>query len=68
MTVRELIGLLQAMPPGALVIQSKDAEGNKIMPVMEVSACHYIADTDCYGDLAENEDAPSVPAVIFYPC
>lgn len=50
MRVKELIELLQNMPQDALVIQSKDSEGNVYKPVDDISLGRYRAETYWYGE------------------
>jgi hypothetical protein len=59
MTVAELIAELQQLDPEALVVQSKDGEGNSYSPLADVSFGWYLPDSTWSGewmhDGAENE-------------
>ena len=50
MKVKELIELLQKLDQEALVIMSKDAEGNSFSPLDEVETCLYQPDSTWSGD------------------
>lgn len=50
MKVKELIAELQKQDQEALVIFSKDSEGNIFKPIDEVEACLYVADQSWYGE------------------
>lgn len=49
MTVAELIAALAELPADALVVQSKDSEGNSFSPVDSVSTGRYAADSTWSG-------------------
>jgi hypothetical protein len=68
MTIAELIIELQKLPQDALVVQSKDAEGNGFSPIAEASMGCYAADTTWSGDFGSADDFPDAPvAVCIWP-
>jgi hypothetical protein len=56
MNVKELIELLQTYPQDALVVQSKDGEGNGFSPVSDLGPGKYIAESTWSGDLINEDD------------
>lgn len=62
MTVAELIAELQKMPGDALVIQSRDAEGNGFSPVSEIGTGRYEAENDWSGEMKLDELTPGLEA------
>ena len=64
MTVAELITELQKLPGDALVVQSKDAEGNGFSPVDEVNIGRYEADTTWSGEFGDDHDYPDAPVAV----
>jgi len=71
MTVVELIEQLKQHPPDALIVQSKDNEGNDFLPSADVGGWvhRYIARNTWSGDLADEESDPDdgVPCVVPWP-
>lgn len=70
MTVKELIELLQKESPDAIVVLSKDGEGNLFSPLNNVEPSAYRAVRPWYGELST--DPPSVKdstiaAVVLWP-
>lgn len=66
MTVEELIEELKKMPSGALVVMSKDAEGNDYSPLTEVDGeGTYTADTTWSGEFEHYGQGK--PAVCLWP-
>ena len=63
MTVAELITELQKLPGDALVVQSKDAEGNGFSPVDEVSVGRYEAESTWSG-FGDDHDYPDAPVAV----
>lgn len=57
MTVRELMTALASHPPDALVVMSRDSEGNWYSPLANVDPVHYTAETTWSGEV----DHPSDP-------
>jgi hypothetical protein len=73
MTVRELIEVLQDLNPGAIVVLSKDAEGNGFSPLQGkltgVDVGHYEPRSTWAGDFESAPEAlrASAPAVCLWP-
>ncbi len=75
MKVGELIKILKGLPQDALVVQSKDAEGNSFSPVADHCESHYVPDTTWAGELwdeddDEDDEGPpdgAVPCVVLWP-
>lgn len=62
MTVRELIEKLKGLDADAMVIMSRDSEGNGFSPISKyVEASHYTAFNDCSGECHHPDDAPDYP-------
>lgn len=51
MKVKDLIKQLEAMDPEAIVIMSKDSEGNRVSPLGEVIECRYEAENAWSGEI-----------------
>lgn len=51
MLVKELIEYLKEMPQDALVVMSKDAEGNCYSPFSDMANAVYVPTTTWYGDV-----------------
>jgi hypothetical protein len=74
MTVGELIKELAGCPGDALVVMSKDGEGNDFSPLSEVATGDYVAESTWGGHLRdseydEEEDGPdgAVKAIVLWP-
>lgn len=71
MTVRQLRETLADMPEDALVVLSKDAEGNDFSPVESAersfSLNYYRAITTWYGEIEEGERDGLPLALIIWP-
>jgi hypothetical protein len=82
MTVQELIDQLKTLDPNALIILSKDAEGNEYSPCQEeVYPVRYEAVTSWYGNIGfseltdqlieegytEEDLVDGVSAIVLYP-
>ena len=74
MKVSELIEMLESLDADALVVLSKDSEGNGFSPVTDVDPCHYTPfntwsgeciDTDDMDDADDHPDAE--PCVCLWP-
>ncbi len=61
MKVSELIEMLEAFDSDALVVQSKDSEGNGFSPVTEVEDGHYTPFNKWSGEVHHPDDAPDYP-------
>lgn len=57
MTVNELIKALGKLPPDAMVVMSRDAEGNGFSPLYEAAMGTYLAENEWSGDLIHPDDA-----------
>ena len=72
-TVGELRDLLEDEDDDAIVILSKDGEGNEYSPVVaEFTPCKYLSDNSWCGEIIgqENEDfdmADGVAALVLWP-
>jgi hypothetical protein len=76
-TVAELIDELQMLPSNAIVVMSKDAEGNRFSPFAEFSIGVYEPDTTYSGEFSTVEEgddtetgeepAEGLPAVCLWP-
>lgn len=69
MTVKELIAELSELPPNALVVMSRDAEGNGYSPLSTLDTCHYTAETTWRGEIDDDEDPhpDGINAVALWP-
>lgn len=74
LTVADLIEKLQALPSDAIVVQSRDTEGNGFSPVSEVTLRVYQEETTWNGEFTDHEDdiddmrdGGAVPAVCVWP-
>jgi hypothetical protein len=65
MTVQELIAMLQQLPLDALVIASRDAEGNAFSPLVSEHSLGKWSET--WRDFSEEADAPGEKAVALWP-
>jgi hypothetical protein len=73
-SVAKLRELLADEPDDALVVMSKDAEGNGFSPFLEIgSGEHYVADSSYSGELREEEYDPAedgpdgaVPCIVLW--
>ena len=66
MTVADLVKLLSTLPQDAVVVQSRDSEGNDFSPLSEASVERYVAITKWRGELIEGGE-DGVPAVVLWP-
>jgi hypothetical protein len=60
MTVMELIKKLNDLPSDAVVIQSRDAEGNGFSPVADVGIGRYEAENDWSGEMKLDKLTPEL--------
>lgn len=71
MKVSELIDVLKAMNPEAVVVIQKDAEGNGYSPCVGAEEARYEADSTWSGDVLSVEDEDhetrGVPCVVMWP-
>lgn len=75
MTVKELIEQLGKLNQNALVVMSKDSEGNSYSPLSDAEPRLYVAETTWYGEivdpenLEDDEEVPddAVPCVTLWP-
>lgn len=74
LTVGELLKDLSDCPADAVVVMSKDGEGNNFSPVANHSAEHYRSESTWSGELRdseydEEEDGPdgAVKAIVLWP-
>ena len=67
MTVKQLIKKLQDLPQNALVVMSKDSEGNSFSPLSEGSTEWYVPDSSYSGDLVEEKEKGAKQAVVLWP-
>lgn len=51
MIVKELIELLKDMPQEALVVMSKDSEGNRYSPFADMGTAIYVPETTWFGEV-----------------
>ena len=58
MTVKELIELLRDQNPDAIVVMSKDSEGNSYSPFSSLWAGSYLAETTWGGKVGLSELTP----------
>ena len=58
MKVRELIKKLAELDPEAIVIVSKDAEGNRFSPLSQIDTGWYQADSTWSGEIHEDSENP----------
>lgn len=65
-TVSQLIAFLQRCDGDAVVVLSKDAEGNAYSPLSVTGTTYYIAETTWSGEI-NDEAIDEVPAVAFWP-
>jgi hypothetical protein len=68
-TVKQLIAQLSALPPGSIVIMSKDGEGNSYTPLADLGEAIYRADSTWSGELVSEEDREKEDkkAVVLWP-
>lgn len=62
LTVAALIEKLQALPADAIVVQSKDGEGNGFSPVADLTIGVYQEETTWRGEFTDDED--DMPSMI----
>lgn len=67
MKVKELLEILNLCDPEAIVIMSRDAEGNGYSPLNNIGEDLYEAETSRYGDLADDRSIDAEEAVVFWP-
>jgi hypothetical protein len=74
LTVAQLIEKLKELPPDAIIVQSKDGEGNSYSPVADMTVGVYLADTSWEGSFTDHDDdkgemveAGAEPAVCIWP-
>ena len=68
--VRDLIAYLQTLNQDALVVMSKDAEGNGYAPLRTVDEDRYVADTSYSGFILHGDSDTaneSVACVVLWP-
>ena len=56
MKVKELIDLLQNQDPEALIVMSKDSEGNAFRTFSDLCPGQYVAEGTWYGDFQSQEN------------
>jgi hypothetical protein len=67
MTVKELIARLNEMPQDAIVVASKDAEGNDFSPVASLEVGVYMPRNGWAGEWIPEEPGDSGASVCLWP-
>lgn len=67
LTVKQLIEKLQKFNPDAMIVMSRDAEGNSYSPAQSVEPAFYVEEKPWHGYLAEEAVAGTTEAVVFWP-
>lgn len=67
MNVKDLIAELQHLPPGAVVVMSKDGEGNGYSPLSSAYLGSYVAETTWSGEWDDEMLLRGTPAVCLWP-
>ncbi len=68
MKVSEMIEMLEALDSDALVVLSKDSEGNGFSPVTDVDPSHYIPFNKWSGDVIDTDDVDDHPDAVACVC
>ncbi len=71
MTVKELMEILSGCNQNAIVVMSKDSEGNRFSPLSGWGQGGYIRENDRYGEIVNEGDIEegdgSVDAIVLWP-
>jgi hypothetical protein len=67
MTVKELCDDLNGYAENALVVMSKDTEGNAYSPLETLCPGKYIAETVYSGEIVDPKNKKGVKAVVLWP-
>lgn len=67
MKVKELIDALKELPQDALVVMSKDAEGNGYSPLADIGQYKYAAHCTWAGEIYPTDEEEGEEAIVFWP-
>ena len=67
LTIKQFIKKLSKLPQDAIVVMSKDAEGNGFSPLSEGSTEFYLPNSTYSGDLVETKEKGAKQAVVLWP-